>query len=57
VEGFNFAKVLNFGKVHNIKAKKEWGKCESWGGKGRFWFFRWFFEAVCNKNSTFALSE
>ena len=26
---FNFAKALNFGKVHNIKAKKEWGKCES----------------------------
>jgi len=57
VEGFNFAKVLNFGKIHNTKAKKEWGKCERWRGKGRFWFFRWFFEAVCNKNSTFALSE
>lgn len=26
---FNFAKASNFGKVHNIKAKKEWGKCES----------------------------
>lgn len=29
VEGFKFAKASNFGKVHNTKAKKEWGKCES----------------------------
>ena len=26
---FNFAKASNFAKVHNTKAKKEWGKCES----------------------------
>ena len=26
---FNFVKASNFGKVHNTKAKKEWGKCES----------------------------